>query len=752
MGLAAVFVWSLAASFLKTGLGTLVEALGGLLLGAIAVALFAVLASLLAAVIARLPRHFIVAFGASLGALIALRFSSYISFRWPDELYYPALVVFLAAQAVLGATIAFLWSGGARHATSMKKATVVGLFSLALLVDIGGVVWLAQSGSDPYPTEVDASEIPEGSTLDASNPGKPGTFTVQSLFYGSGKNVRRPEFGENVDIETQTVDATLLLPEWKGFKARMREWYWGFGIEETPINGHVWYPEGEGPFPLVLIVHGNHGMEDYSDPGYAYLGELLASRGFIMVSVDENLINGTWSGDFRGKEMPLRGWLLLEHLKVWRGWNARADSPFYQKVDMENVALMGHSRGGEAVAIAAAFNRLPHFPDDANVSFDYHFSIKSLVAIAQIDRRYERRIELENVNFLALQGTYDSDESSFHGMRQYARISNMDDSYRFKTGLLIHRANHGQFNTGWGRYDSGPPGKWLLNVDPLMAGEDQRQIAKVYISAFLEATLHGRREYLPVFRDYRNAAEWLPEGSYISRFQDSSFRPVADFEEDLDVSTASLEGGAIEAENLVVWRERDLPFRDKSLQRNNAVYLGWKQKNVDEETAPPSYGITLPEHFAQEADLQPESVLSFALAHADERPKRPGEKSPKGQKEESSQRIVEPIDLTLELVDAQGNVARCPFSRVAPIPTPLRVQFLKLRKTNRERYGEAWEPALQTYEVPLAVFSELSPQIDLPSLRTIRWRFDRSPTGVIILDDVGFLGTVPAVNPAASMR
>ena len=55
-------------------------------------------------------------------------------------------------------------------------------------------------------------------------------------------------------------------------------------------------PRGDGPFPLALIVHGNHSMEDYSDPGYAYLGELLASRGIIMASVDENFINGIIPG------------------------------------------------------------------------------------------------------------------------------------------------------------------------------------------------------------------------------------------------------------------------------------------------------------------------------------------------------------------------------------------------------------------------------------------------------------------------
>ena len=37
---------------------------------------------------------------------------------------------------------------------------------------------------------------------------------------------------------------------------------------------------------------------------------------------------------------------------------------FHGKVDLDRIALIGHSRGGEAVAIAALFNRLPFYPDD----------------------------------------------------------------------------------------------------------------------------------------------------------------------------------------------------------------------------------------------------------------------------------------------------------------------------------------------------------------------------------------------------
>ena len=51
---------------------------------------------------------------------------------------------------------------------------------------------------------------------------------------------------------------------------------------------------------------------------------------------------------------------------------------------------------------------------------------------------------------------------------------------------------------------------WFLNVKPLLPGEEQRQISKTYISAFLEATLHNRREYIPMFRDYRSARDWIP--------------------------------------------------------------------------------------------------------------------------------------------------------------------------------------------------------------------------------------------------
>ncbi|HEY7697790.1 MAG TPA: hypothetical protein VIE88_05205, partial [Vicinamibacteria bacterium] len=409
----AIGLSALAGSFLGSGLPLALDLAIGALLGAAALVLSALLLRGLASLGKRVPACVLVLFAAA--AVLAVAFQ--ILFDLPALLFYPAAAALLLAQAVLaGALWARRW----------------GLVLAALAVDALAIAWLAREGRDPFPAAAAMAPSPAPPELALPNPGERGEYEVESLTYGSGTDVRRPEFGKEAAWTSRTIDGRKLLPEWEGFGARAREWYWGFSLEKTPLNGRVWLPRGKGPFPLVLVVHGNHRMEEQSDPGYAYLGELLASRGFATVSVDENFVNGSWSGDFRGKEMPLRAWLLLEHLRQWREWNETKGHRVEGRVDLDRVALMGHSRGGEAVAIAAAFNRLSHFPDDATVAFDYGFGIRSLVSIAQIDARYPRRMKLEDVSFLAIHGSYDSDEASFHGLRQMRRIDFTGDGYHFK--------------------------------------------------------------------------------------------------------------------------------------------------------------------------------------------------------------------------------------------------------------------------------------------------------------------------------
>jgi hypothetical protein len=518
----------------------------------------------------------------------------------------------------------------------------------------------------------------------------------------------------------------------------MRERYWGFGLTDAPLNGLVWAPVGRGPFAVALLVHGNHGMEDFSDTGYAYLGELLASHGFITVSVDENFINGTWSGDFQGKEMPLRAWFLLEHLKLWQEWNDTPGHRFFSRIDMENIALLGHSRGGEAVSIAQTYNNLSHYPDDATVLFDYGFGIRSLVAIAQIDQRYHRRVKLENVNFFTLHGSYDSDEPAYHGMRQFNRIELHGDDYRVKAGVYIHGANHGQFNTGWGRADTSPPGSWLLNLAPLVDGEAQRQVAKTYITAFLEATLHNDQRYLSLLKDPRYGADWLPDLPLINQFTDSTFVPIATFDEDLDVTTATAAGAEVSGNDLGLWREEDIEHRDKRKQGTNVVVLGW---NTD-SGGNASYTINLDDS-AADMSRAADASLSFSVSGSTEDP--PAVDADNAVDDSKDSKPVSPA-FSIEVADQAGNSASIVVSDFITLAPPMRVQYMKHSGLNKEWYESEWEAVLQHVELPLAVFVANNPMLDLSSVVRVRFRFDQQPEGVVILDDIGILPGTNLLN------
>jgi len=724
--LAAIVVFTLTGVFFRTGLGGVPDLLLGIGAGVGGVVVFAGVTLAVIASVKWLPTPFVAALGGAIGAICT---AVNVGFYWPDQIFYASLLGYVWMQAVLGGTIWVVLRGGLRSASTVKRMIVAGGLVLAVGANGGAIAWLVSDGTALMPVEVEPPPADNVPALEADNPAEPGSYDVRRLSYGSGTDLHRPAYGAEVDVETEPVDGTRILPAWSGFTADFRAWYWGFGVEEWPLNGRVWMPEGEGPFPLVLVVHGNHSMQEYSDPGYAYLGELLASRGFIAVSVDQNFINSSWDEGFDNTEIPARGWLLLQHLRQWRTWNRTEGNPFYQAVDMEDIALVGHSRGGEGAAVAARFNTLPAFPDDAREAFDFGFSIESVVTFAPTDYRYERQpgLRLEDVNYLTLSGSYDIDERSFFGIRQFQRIDFTDDFDGFKAGLYFHRGNHGQFNTIWGAEDFGPPTSWFLDTEALIDRADQRQIAKVYVSGFLEATLRDRDEYVPLFRTHHAAADWLPDVAMLHRFRSPDFRPVATFEEDLDVTTATLDGSRIRARRFETRREEDLPFRGERTQKNNAAVLGWTAADVDGESVPADsaarYVITLPED-GPSWDRAEAETLVFNLA------RMKGEGTP-------SEVAEGAMGLRVTLVDGDSTAVSVPLREYGTVPPRLQTHYMKLDRLN-EPFGPPWEPTLQTYEIPLAAFTDRNSAFDPSTIRSLVFSPDRQQEGRVALDGIGF--------------
>ncbi|HVN04604.1 MAG TPA: hypothetical protein VMT86_09320, partial [Bryobacteraceae bacterium] len=461
---AAAICVVIAGLYVRTGFGYAFDFAASIVAAAVLVPVVALVVALLLTIARRLPP---MAAGMIVGSCTV------VALVWmPMPLGLAAAAVAGITEGVLGATIAAFVGREFRQAALSKKIVTISLCVMALAANVG-IVWLfmhAGSLDEITSWKPPADLMP--AQLAAANPADPGTYRVRTLFYGPGTDIRRPEYGAAVAIRTSTVDASAFFKDFRGWKRWARKKYWGFDFDKLPLNARVWYPDGPGPFPLVLIVHGNHNMAEFSDPGYAYLGELLASRGFILASIDENFLN---SGLFHDppKQQPVRGWMLLEHLKLWREWNQTPGNPFHGKVDMAHIALMGHSRGGEAAATAAAFNRMQYCPDDANIRFDYGFGIQSVVAIAPAEGQYKpagRSRWIEDVSYLTLQGSHDADVSSFMGSQQWEHVRYSRPGPWFKAELYAYRANHGQFNTAWGRTDAGLPLSWLLNLKPLMTG------------------------------------------------------------------------------------------------------------------------------------------------------------------------------------------------------------------------------------------------------------------------------------------
>ncbi len=102
----------------------------------------------------------------------------------------------------------------------------------------------------------------------------------------------------------------------------------------------VFYPQNmlqknTKKYPLIIFANGT--LIPVS--GYPGVLKHLATWGFIAVGSEE-----LWSG---------RGSGTIAALKFMQALNNDKNSPFYQKIDMENIGLAGHSQGGVAVFNAA---------------------------------------------------------------------------------------------------------------------------------------------------------------------------------------------------------------------------------------------------------------------------------------------------------------------------------------------------------------------------------------------------------------
>jgi dienelactone hydrolase len=568
------------------------------------------------------------------------------------------------------------------------------------------VAWLAVPGPGagvaaiPPPADVPA--------LALSDPGRRGPETVRQATYGSDVDPFRDAFGVDATWRSEPVDGSdagigfgpLLGPHvWLATRA---------SVDRLPINGTVWYPDGAQDAPLVLLVHGNHGLTRASDRGYAYLGEHLASHGYVVVSVDQNFLNGSFVGDGEGSEHPLRARVLLEHLRGWERWTAEG-GPMAGRVDLDRVVLVGHSRGGEAAVHAAAMVADPAQAPDPSWALPAGSAvrIRAVAAIAPSDRQWvpdggPRR--LEDTSYLLLAGGLDGDVTTLQGMAQYHRVDLSPGSAAFTAFAYLQRANHGQFNTVWGRGDAGWLNSTILDRGTLLSDEEQQDAARTLLTAFLAAAVQDDDGDRAMFTRPDAARGWLPDDIVVTGYRDGSVRTLA-----LDASDVT---GADEVDRLAL-RARD---GTRTLE-TRALRIDWRTG------ATPEVRVSVPPDAAAGAGGEgTDDVLAITYGSANLRP---------------------PPGVVVEVEDGDGRRASLPLDAATSLrpPLPGRVgKWPAWSSRYRVTIDPAWpaEHLLQTYELPLAWFAADEPELDLDQLVTVTLRPDGDEGGSVHLGAMAF--------------
>lgn len=418
----------------------------------------------------------------------------------------PLAWAWIALLALVTGALLGSWGGSVLAAqdevTRRQGRTRTVLTSAVALTAVGTSGWLA------YPGDPGTAPEPERSGTADFDPSRVGDLAVRQFTYGSGRPSGPARYGADVDVVSGSVDASELLPQWR--PDGIRTSVWGFDASALPLNATVWAPEGAGDLPLVLLLHGNAQHAD-SELGLGYLGEHLASRGFVVASIDQSFLN-TGLVDRTGglpQADRVRGWLVHEHLAQWSEWATAQDGPV-PGVDLSRVVLIGHSRGGEAVTVAAAGLGAAAGVGDLPPVDLPDVDLSAVVTLAPSDGLIAQDpLRLSGVDYLTIAGTHDADVGSFAGSRQYQRVDPGPGG--FKAAVLLHRGNHTQFNTRWGRHDAGAGlATRVLNTGVLLTPEQQQNATTGLVAAFLDASVRGADAARALLTEPLPDAAWLP--------------------------------------------------------------------------------------------------------------------------------------------------------------------------------------------------------------------------------------------------
>lgn len=251
-------------------------------------------------------------------------------------------------------------------------------------------------------------------------------------------------------------------------------------------------------YPLFVVVHGN----GHTYTNYGFLLEHMARNGFIAISIH---LNNNVKGLARANAF-------FDHITT-------INTVFGASVQ-NNVAVLGHSRGGEAVFKIARLNQ----------SLGLGIGLKALIALGPTDQYGRETITGATAKPLfVLYGAKDDDVSGWLPYAGYnVRQSGFSLYDRFdgqeKSMVFVYDATHNGFVTHNEVFGTPP-------VPPLMTVADQQKILLAYVNAFCRMRVHNEPQWRGIF-----TGEWRPPtvsstGAVLTtQFRDPARRTVDELE------------------------------------------------------------------------------------------------------------------------------------------------------------------------------------------------------------------------------
>jgi hypothetical protein len=462
----------------------------------------------------------------------------------------------------------------------------------------------------------------------------------------------------------------------------------------VPLRAHTYFPAdmpgvtdpsqistSKPDYPLIVIVHGN----GHNYVNYDFLLEHFARNGFVAASIH---LNGGMSGLGRAN-------VFFKHMEVLQ-------AKFGAKIQ-NNIGIMGHSRGGEAVLKVARLNQ----------QTAVGHAINAIISLAPTDQ-YGKEVLAPPwaAPFFVLYGSRDGDVAGWQapwltpnytvpqtGFSLWDRANGMQKSMAF-----VYKATHNGFITTNSDALAG-------DLAGILSEAVQQTITKAYINAFFRWRLRNEPKWEGMFK-----GEWKPRSveqtsaDIYVQYQDSTREDVDNFEgahSAISWQSSTINGTVGHAGTLPADPSEDEIHDIDGLSPHDTGGLKLRWDNLTDKLE-----FSIP---AANKDVSNFVAISFRVSQVAGSMENPANQSQ---------------NLRVALRDGSNNERAVRVSAFSAIPTPDPRAMANLTKS-----------AMNTVRIPLKSYSIVcagQPQVNLKDVVMLTFSFSEQTKGEIDIDNIEF--------------